>query len=91
MMRPTRSKTGLEAAGLSRRDRAFQRESVNEQGERAKKTACLRAFRLAKEVAEKTAAKAKVPAKKTRLIKHRQATENCAAAISDADLAGVLM
>ncbi len=98
MMRPTRLKTDLEAAEISRRDRAFQRESIDEQRERAKKTARLRALRLAKEAAdrkaaesvaaEKAAAKAKVPAKKKRLIKRRQATENSAAAIPDADPAG---
>ncbi len=98
MMRPTRSKTELETPETSRRDRAFQRESVNEQVERAKKTARLRALRLAKEAAdrelaeslaaEKAVAKATVPAKETRLIKRRQATENSVAAIPDAHPAG---
>ena len=98
MMRPTRSKTDLEAAEISRRDRAFQRESVDEQVERAKKTARLRALRLAKEAAERelaesvaaetAAAKAKVPAKKARLIKRGPATGDSAAARPDADPAG---
>ena len=98
MMRPARSTMELRSAEMSRRDRAFQKESVNEQQERAKKTARLRALRLAKEAAdreaaesvaaENAAAKAKVPAKKTRLIKRRQATESSATAIPDADPAG---
>ena len=98
MMRPTRSTTDLEAAEMSRRNKAFQRESANEQVERAKKTARLRALSLAKEAADrkaaesvaadKAAAKAKVPAKKKRLIKRGQATENSAAAIPDAGPAG---
>ncbi|MDH3660572.1 MAG: hypothetical protein OEU92_11195 [Alphaproteobacteria bacterium] len=98
MMRPTKSKTELRAVEKSRRDRAFQRESFNEQEERANKTARLRGLRLAKEAAdrelakslaaEKAAAKAKVPAKKMRLIKRRQASENSAAAIPGVDPAG---
>jgi hypothetical protein len=98
MIRPTRSKTDLKAAEISRRDRAFQRESVDEKQERAMKTARLRALRLAKEAAEreqakshaaeKAAAKVKVPAKKARLIKRRPATGDSAAARPDADPAG---
>ena len=97
-MRPTRSKTELRSAEKSRRDRAFQRESVNEQEERANKTARLRGLRLAKEAAdrelaksladEKAAANAKMPAKKARLIKRKPATEDSAATIPEADPAG---
>ncbi|MGI9452770.1 MAG: hypothetical protein ACR2QH_19340 [Geminicoccaceae bacterium] len=98
MMRPTRSKAELRAAEISRRDRAFQKESVNEREERAKKTARLRALRLAKEAderelakrlaAEKAAAMAKVPAGKARSDKRRPATEDSASAPPNADLAG---
>ena len=98
MMRPTRSKAELRAAEISRRDRAFQKESVNEREERAKKTARLRALRLANEAderelakllaAEKAAAMAKVPAKKARLIKRKPAAEDRAATIPEADPAG---
>ena len=98
MMRPTKSKTELRAAEISRRDRAFQKESVNEREERANKTARLRALRLAKEAderelakslaAEKAAAKAKMPAKKARLIKRKPAAEDRGATIPEADPAG---
>ncbi len=97
-MRPTRSKTELSSAEKVRRDRAFQRESVNEQEERANKTARLRGLRLAKEAAdreqakslaaEKAAAKAKIPAKKARLIKRKPATADRAATIPEAGSAG---
>lgn len=97
-MRPTRPKTEVRPAEMSRRDRAFQKESVNEQEERANKTARLRALRLAKEAvereqaevlaAEKAAARAKVPAKKARLIKRRPATGNSAVIKPNADPAG---
>ncbi len=99
MMRSTKSKTELRSAEKSRRDRAFQRESVNEQEERANKTARLRGLRLAKEAADRelaksqaaekgaaeAEAKAKTPAKKARLIKRKSATEDRAAALPDAD------
>lgn len=98
MMRLTRPKTEVRSAEMSRRDRAFQKESVNEQEERANKTARLRTLRLAKEAvereqaevlaAEKAAARAKVPAKKARLIKRSPATGNSAAIKPNADPAG---
>lgn len=88
MMRPTRSKTELRSAEKSNQNRAFQWESVNEQEERANKTMRLRALHLAKEAAEKATAKAKVPAKKARLIMRRQASKNSAAAIPGVDPAG---
>ncbi|MGH1483369.1 MAG: hypothetical protein ACRBM6_32495 [Geminicoccales bacterium] len=98
MMRPTRSKAKLRAAEISRRDRAFQKESVNEREERTRKTAHLRALRLAKEAdehelaerlaAEKAAAMVNVPAKEARLIKRKPAAEDRAATISEADPAG---
>lgn len=98
MTSSTKSKTELRAAEKNRRDRAFQKESVNEQQERASKTARLRALRLAKEAAdrelaeslavEKAAAKAKAPAKKRRLIKRKPVIGDGAPAMPDADPAG---
>ena len=56
MMRPTRSTTEQRSAGIICQDRAFQKESANEQEERANKTARMRALRRAKEASEREAA-----------------------------------